>query len=106
MDEFDLNLVKNSEVLAINQDPLVSQGYRVDNMEESYEIWAKDLADGSKAVAFFNLSDEEQNISITADKLGKLGTVRDLWRQEDIGKLKTNFTVKVNPHGTGFFRIK
>ena len=106
MDDFDLNLVKNSEVLAINQDPLVSQGYRVENMEDSYEIWAKDLADGSKAVAFFNLSDEEQNISISAEKLGKKGKVRDLWRQKEIGKLKNNFTVKVSPHGTAFFKVK
>ena len=106
MNEFDLNLVRNSEVLDVNQDPLVKQGYRVENKEGSYEIWAKDLADGSKAVAFFNISDVEQNISITAEKLGKQGKVRDLWRQKDIGKLKTNFTVKVNPHGTGFFKIK
>jgi alpha-galactosidase len=106
MDEFDLNLVTNSEVLDVNQDPLVKQGYRVENKEGSYEIWAKDLADGSKAVAFFNLSDEEQNISILAEKLGKKGKVRDLWRQKDIGKLKNDFTVKVNPHGTGFFKIK
>ena len=34
MDEFDLNLIKNSEVLAVNQDPLVKQGYRVENKEE------------------------------------------------------------------------
>jgi alpha-galactosidase len=106
MDEFDLNLVKNSEVLAVNQDPLVKQGYRVENKEGSYEIWAKDLADGSKAVAFFNISDVEQNITITAEKLGKSGKVRDLWRQKDIGKLKTDLTVTVNPHGTGFFKIK
>jgi alpha-galactosidase len=106
MDEFDLNLVKNSEVLAINQDPLVSQGYRVENMIDSYEIWAKDLADGSKAVAFFNLSDEEQNISISAEKLGKKGKVRDLWRQKEIGKLKTELTVNVSPHGTAFFKVK
>ena len=106
MDEFDLNLVKNSEVLAINQDPLVSQGYRVEHMEGRYEIWAKDLADGGKAVALFNLSDEEEDISISAEKLGMKGKVRDLWRQKDIGKLKSVFTVKVSPHGTGFFKVE
>ncbi len=106
MDNFDLNLVKNSEVLAINQDPLVSQGYRVENLADSYEIWAKDLADGSKAVAFFNLSEEEQNISISAEKLGMKGKVRDLWRQKDIGTLKTNLSVQVSSHGTAFFKVK
>lgn len=106
MDEFDLNLVTNSEVLAVNQDPLVNQGYRVENEEGFYEIWAKDLADGSKALAFFNLSDEEKDITITANLLGMKGNVRDLWRQKDIGKLKNEFTVKVNAHGTGFFKVE
>ncbi len=106
MDDFDLNLVTNSEVLAVNQDPLVKQGYRVENEEGVYEIWAKDLVDGSKALAFFNLTDEDKEISITADKLGKKGRVRDLWRQEDIGRLRNELTVKVSPHGTGFFIIK
>ena len=106
MDNFDLNLVKNSEVLDVNQDPLVKQGYRIENKEDNYEIWAKDLADGSKALAFFNLADEEQVLSITAEKLGKKGKIRDLWRQKDIGKLRNEFSVKVNAHGTAFFKVK
>lgn len=105
MDDFDLNLVKNSEVLAVNQDPLVKQGYRIENKEGNYEIWAKDLADGGKALAFFNLSDEEQVLSITTEKLGKKGNIRDLWRQKDIGTLKGDFSVKVNAHGTAFFKV-
>ncbi len=106
MDNFDLNLVKNSEVLDVNQDPLVKQGYRIENKEGNYEIWAKDLADGSKALAFFNLADEEQVLSITAEKLGKKGKIRDLWRQKDIGKLSNEFSVKVNAHGAAFFKVK
>lgn len=106
MDAFDLNLVKNHEVLAVNQDPLVKQGYRIENKAGDYEIWAKDLADGSKALAFFNLSNKEQTLSITAEKIGKKGVIRDLWRQKDIGTLKGNFSVKVNAHGTAFFKVK
>jgi alpha-galactosidase len=106
MDEFDLNLVKNSEVLSVNQDPLVRQGYRVESEEGGYEIWAKDLLGGGKALAFFNLSGEDQDITITADRLGKKGMVRDLWRQKNIGKLKTELTVRVSAHGAGFFRVE
>jgi alpha-galactosidase len=106
MDNFDLNLVTNSEVLDVNQDPLVKQGYRIDNKEGNYEIWAKDLADGGRALAFFNLANEEQVLSITAQKFGKNGKVRDLWRQKDIGKLDTELSVKVNAHGSAFFKIK
>jgi alpha-galactosidase len=105
MDDFDLNLVKNSEVLAVNQDPLVKQGYRIESKEGNYEIWAKDLSDGSKALAFFNLADEEQELSITADKLGKKGKLLDLWRQKDIGEFNSELKVKVNAHGTALFKV-
>ena len=106
MDDFDLNLVTNREVLAVNQDPLVSQGYRVRNEEGVYEIWAKDLVDGGRALAFFNLSDEDKEITVSAEQFGKTGKVRDLWRQKDIGNFRSEFTVKVSPHGTGFFKVK
>jgi alpha-galactosidase len=106
MDDFDLNLVTNSEVLAVNQDPLVKQGYRVENEEGNYEIWAKDLVDGSKAVAFFNISDNEQILSISSEKLRKKGKVRDLWRQKDIGSFTKELSVKVSAHGVGFFRVE
>ncbi|MBI4975961.1 MAG: hypothetical protein HZC28_00670 [Spirochaetes bacterium] len=105
MDAFDLNLVKNSEVVAVNQDPLVKQGYRIENSTGNYEIWAKDLFDGSKALAFFNVSDRDRTLTISSDKLGKKGKVRDLWRQKDIGVLNGTMTVQVNAHGTAFFKV-
>lgn len=106
MDDFDLNLVKNSEVLAVNQDPLVKQGYRIENKEGNYEIWAKDLVCGGKALAFFNLADKEQVLTISSEKLRKKGVIRDLWRQKNVGVLKNKFSVKLNAHGTAFFKIK
>jgi alpha-galactosidase len=105
MDDFDLNLVTNTEVLAVNQDPLGKQGYRVKNLKDSWEVWAKDLEDGSKAVALFNLGDKDQVISISAKELGLKGTIRDLWRQKDIGNLKEEFSSAVSPHGAVFLKI-
>ncbi|MBT3191445.1 MAG: hypothetical protein HN341_02710, partial [Verrucomicrobia bacterium] len=105
MDEFDLNLVSNHEVLAVNQDALCKQGYRVTNKKGNYEIWAKDLADGSKAVGLFNLSDKDQVLSITAQELGIKGTIRDLWRQKNVGKLEGSFTANVSAHGVVFLKI-
>jgi alpha-galactosidase len=106
MDAFDLNLVTNQEVLAVNQDPLVKQGCRVCNEPGIYEIWAKDLVDGAKALAFFNLSDEDRDLAITAEKLGRTGLVRDLWRQQDVGSLETKLTVRVSAHGAALFTVQ
>ena len=105
MDEFDLNLATNDEVLSVNQDPLVKQGYRIHSEKDSFEIWAKDLADGSKAVGLFNLANKDQNITVTAKQLGLKGNIRDLWRQKDIEILKDSFTAKVSPHGVVFVKI-
>ncbi|HEX5791173.1 MAG TPA: hypothetical protein VFY13_08460, partial [Luteolibacter sp.] len=105
MDDFDLNLVTNDEVLAINQDPLVKQGYRVANKIMQWEVWAKDLADGSKAVALFNLTDKDQVLSVSKSQLGLGGTVRDLWRQKDIGPMGDGFSAMVSPHGVALVKI-
>src|SRR5205823_974066 len=102
----DLNLVTNDEVLAVNQDSLCRQGYRVANRKGDWEIWAKDLADGGKAVALFNLADEDQVLSVTKDQLGISGRVRDLWRQKDLGLLGDQFSANVSPHGTVFVEVK
>ena len=105
MDAFDLGLVTNTEVLAVNQDPLCQQGYRIHNETGTCEIWAKDLVDSSKAVALFNLTDEAQVIAFSADQLGMSGTLRDLWRQQDIGELKDSFSAAVSAHGVVFLRV-
>ena len=105
MDAFDLNLVTNTEVLAVNQDALSKQGYRIKNDKGNFEIWAKDLADGSKAVGLFNLADDVQVIGFTAEDLGMTGTIRDLWRQQDIGELTDDFSAAVSAHGVVFLRV-
>jgi len=106
MDAFDLNLVTNDEVLAVNQDALSRQGYRVSNREGEWEIWAKNLADGGKAVAMFNLSGEDRVLTVTKNQLGIGGSVRDLWRQKDIGRLRDRFSATVSPHGAIFLKVK
>jgi alpha-galactosidase len=106
MDAFDFNLVTNDEVLAVDQDPLCRQGYRVANREGEWEIWAKDLADGSKAVAMVNLTAEDRVLSVTRDQFGLSGILRDVWRQKDLGVLGDRFSAAVSPHGVVFVRVR
>lgn len=106
MDEFDLNLVTNDEVLAVDQDPLCRQGRRLAHEPGSYEIWAKELADGAQAVALFNLADRDQTLVVTREQLGLAGgIVRDLWRQKDLGLLGAQFSAQVSPHGVVFVKV-
>jgi len=78
----------------------------VANRKGEWEIWAKDLADGGKAVAMFNLAGEDKVLSVARAQLGMTGVVRDLWRQKDVGQLGDLFSVEVSPHGAAFVKVK
>uniref|UniRef100_A0A8D2L6B2 Alpha-galactosidase n=2 Tax=Varanus komodoensis TaxID=61221 RepID=A0A8D2L6B2_VARKO len=46
-------LLQNKDVIAINQDPLGKQGYRI-TKDNNFELWERPLADGAFAVAVLN----------------------------------------------------
>jgi alpha-galactosidase len=71
------------------------------------EVWAKDLEDGSKAVGLFNRGSGEETITVNWADLGLSGeqTVRDLWRQKDLGKFTGQFEAKVGRHGVVLVKI-
>ena len=100
LDEFTLSLLTNDEVLEVNQDPLGRQAARV-AQNGMLEVWAKDMEDGSKAVGLFNRGSSEESITANWADLGLTGeqTVRDLWRQKDLGKFTGEFEAKVGRHG-------
>jgi alpha-galactosidase len=74
---------------------------------KNIEIWVKPLADGSKAVGLFNRSEADTTISAKWSDLGITGkqTVRDLWRQKDVGEFTDAFTASVPLHGVVFVRV-
>lgn len=106
LDDFTLNLLTNDEVLAVDQDPLGKQAQPlVKNID--YEVWVKELEDGSKAIGIFNLTDEHMKITINWDEMGLSNkcTVRDLWRQKELGSFKESFATKVVPHGVVLLKV-
>jgi len=106
LDEFTLNLLTNDEVLEINQDSLGRQAARI-SQNGMLEVWAKDLEDGSKAVGLFNRGSIEESVTVNWTDLGLSGeqTVRDLWRQQDLGKYTGQFQAKVGRHGVVLVKI-
>jgi len=106
MDAFTLSLLSNDEVLAIDQDELGRQARQV-SVEGDRQIWAKPLADGSRAVGLFNLGENPQEVSVTWSQLDLAGPqqVRDLWRQHDLGAKDGSFTAMVPRHGVVLVRV-
>jgi alpha-galactosidase len=101
-----LAILKNAEVIAINQDTLGKQGYRA--VERGAEqIWLKPLSGGAWAVALFNLGEQPVSPSVLWTQLGIAGTprVRDLWKGEDWGKVQGGFSHRIEPHSCALFKV-
>lgn len=101
LDPFTMNLLTNDEVLAINQDPLGKQARRVFN-DPTFQIWVRELADSSRALGLFNMTEEPLPVDVRLDQLGLTGVwmMRDVWPQKDLGWVRSHFEMKVPPHGS------
>ncbi|HVX84777.1 MAG TPA: putative Ig domain-containing protein [Phycisphaerae bacterium] len=106
MDAFTTSLLSNDEVLAVNQDPLGRQASRI-LVDNDIQVWAKDLADGSKAVGIFNRSELEQPYTLKFSDLKLTGkqTPRDLWRQQNLAPASDDLTTPVPRHGVVLLRL-
>jgi alpha-galactosidase len=107
LDPFTINLLTNDEVIAIDQDVLGKQARQIIN-NETYQVWVKELEDGGNAVAIFNMDSKYQNISINWKDIGITGKtiIRDVWRQKDIGKIESQFSSTIAPHGVVLVKLK
>ncbi len=106
MDDFTLGLITNDEVIDINQDPLCQAAKRVSS-NNGLDIWRKPLEDGRIAVGLFNCTDKSAPISATWDDLQLTGrqTVRDAWRQQELGSFEKVVTCNVNTHGCSLLTV-
>lgn len=107
IDDFTLNLLTNDEVLAVNQDPLAKPA-KQNIKNDTYQIWSKELEDGSKAVGIFNVSRQNAKVTLHFNDLDISGTqiIRDLWKQKDLpGNFKNEFTTWIPAHGVMLVKI-
>jgi len=111
-------ILKNAEVIALDQDVLGKQGfcYR-DNGD--YEIWIKKLANNEKAACLLNRSDEEKTVQVDYNVLLKANDnywasepyklenykLRDLWEHKEVSLEKSTAFVKMPPHSVKVYRF-
>jgi len=97
-------ILTHREVIAVDQDPMGRQGYRVGKDGSSAQVWAKPLSDGSLAVGLFNRANGwAQTIPVAWESVGlhdrRPAVVRDLWKREDLGVFSGSFSASVKAHG-------
>lgn len=106
--EFSLNLLKNSELIAINQDALGIGAPVVQRQGDVY-VFAKDLKKvrgKERAVCITNLSDQEQTIDVVLTNIGYDGNIalRDVVNhQQFAASVNGSFKVTVPAHGSQVF---
>ncbi len=106
LDPFTLNVLCNSEVIDVDQDPLGRQG-RIARRTDCDFVLAKDLEDGSMAVGLFNLTEAAAPIAVEWPELELTGKqqVRDLWRHTDLGSVDGKCEITVPRHGVMLVRL-
>lgn len=106
LDQFEMDLLTNDEVIAVDQDPLGRQAKRV-SKNGVLEVWAKPMSDGSMAVGLFNRDFAKAKVTVKWSDLGIAGNqpVRDLWRKKDLGAFDGSFSAQIPSHGAVMVRI-
>ena len=107
MNQETIDLLTNPDVIAIDQDPAGTQGYRI-AQEGPLETWMRPLADGSTAIALFNRAHHTQEMTLQFSDAGlpERVAIRDLWLKRDIGEREGEFKTSVPGHGVSFLRIR
>ncbi|MFS8197561.1 NPCBM/NEW2 domain-containing protein [Streptomyces sp. CWNU-52B] len=99
-------ILDNKEVIAVDQDPLGRQG-EVLSSEGGRWVVAKEMRDGSRAVALFNETGSPQRIETTARAVGlpdaDAYALRDLWQHRSYNTAGT-ISATVPAHGTVLVR--
>ena len=101
-------ILTNREVIAVDQDPLGKQGILVGEDKSELQVWAKPLADGSRAVALLNRSATPAKITASFARIGlhvDSASVRDLWAHGDRGRFRRDYAADVPSHGVIMLRI-
>ncbi len=102
------DILTNSEVIAVDQDPLGIQGHKLRG-DRSGEVWEKRLDGGAHAVILFNRGQAPQQIAVSWQEIGlpydAEPMVRDLWAKKDLGRVKGTFSATVPSHEVVMIKV-
>ena len=102
-----LTLLKNKELIALNQDSLQLQAYVVALINDCH-ILVKDIEtlNGTKrAFAVYNPNDESKKVTVSFSDIDLAGNVklRDVFLRRDLGEFTDSYEVSVPAHGTRIY---
>lgn len=105
-----LKLLKNTELIALNQDPLGLQAYVAQHDNEGY-VLVKDVERKhatTRAVALYNPSDTVCHFDLPFEtiELGGEVKVRDVIRQKSLGTMRGSIRHSLPPHSVAIWKLE
>jgi len=111
-------ILTNSEVIAVNQDSLGTQGF-ASVSEDGLEIWAKPLLNDGWAICFLNRNKEMKEVTFNwkenlikddfaqrhLDPKKMTYKIRDLWSKREMGTTEKPLRAAVPPHDVLMLRL-
>ena len=103
----NLNLLKNKDLIALNQDTLYQQAYLAAKVNDCY-IMVKDIEkanDTKRAFAIYNPNDVAKKVTLNFSVIDLADSValHDCFTKKDIGKFYGTYEVTVPKHGTKIY---
>ena len=100
MSDADRRILMNRDAIAIDQDGFSKQGERL-YQNGDLDVWSRPLSGGRVAVGLFNRGASPTDISIDLQKVGfpQGASLRDVWKQKDLGRRSGTFRDTVPSHG-------
>ena len=103
-----LKLMKNSDLIGINQDRTFQQAYLVKRVNNCY-ILTRDvekLNGLARVLAIYNPGDDARYVTVNFSDIDLAGQVklRDCFKQEEVGTFTTGYQVLVPAHGTRIYK--
>ncbi|KAJ3101189.1 hypothetical protein HDU97_001601 [Phlyctochytrium planicorne] len=111
------DIISNTEVIAVNQDPLGVSAKRVMKTDDGMDVWSGPLSNGDRVLMVLNRGDEDvESFEIGLELIfGEKGekkenvtrrvVARDLWKKKNIGTFTNVINVAVPRHDVAMLRV-
>jgi alpha-galactosidase len=101
MDEMTKAILSNKDIVAIDQDPLGKQGFRVIK-KDGFEAWKKPLANNKVAIALLNRNSTAQSVAASWKELELKPEAKykiyDVWKHASVEAMNGRISANLRSH--------
>lgn len=101
-----LNILKNTRIIALNQDSLGKSITFKRRYTNDHDVWAGPLADGSTVAVVLNFVNSSRSVTFNLADVGfSSATATDLITGTSLGKLTSSYTATLAGHGSMVLKL-